>query len=255
MNSIDITYFGRTVSFPDLPRYRKFYALLREGAWEPATFNTLKQHLDRDTIYVDIGGWIGATPFWAAGLARQVIAVEPDPVCLEILNSYAPRYPNVAVIAGALSAEPNVVLHEVDGFGSSETSALDIGQGRTATAEGISVSEIMSHADNGPVFVKIDVEGYEYAAAAEISRFAQYDLRGVQLAVHPQLYEQSLKGNRLIRRLRAVVATWRLSRLFAGSLAAPQSRHYGNAISYCIFGVLLRRIPKHTDFVFLAPQR
>ena len=38
MDSIDITYFGRTVSFPDLPRYRKFYARLKAGAWEPATF-------------------------------------------------------------------------------------------------------------------------------------------------------------------------------------------------------------------------
>ena len=34
MDSIDITYFGRTVAFPDLPRYRKFYARLKAGAWE-----------------------------------------------------------------------------------------------------------------------------------------------------------------------------------------------------------------------------
>ena len=45
----------------------------------------------------------------------------------------------------------------------------------------------MKPAAAGPVFVKIDIEGYEYAAAPEIARFADYDLRGVQLAVHPQL--------------------------------------------------------------------
>ena len=88
MDSIDITYFGRTVSFPDLPRYRKFYARLKAGAWEPATFEVLKENIDSSTVYVDVGGWIGATPFWAAGIAKQVIVVEPDPVCLDILKTF-----------------------------------------------------------------------------------------------------------------------------------------------------------------------
>ena len=252
MDSIDITYFGRTVSFPDLPRYRKFYARLKAGAWEPATFEVLKENLDSSTIYVDVGGWIGATPFWAAGLARQVIVVEPDPVCLEILKTYAPRYPNLTLLEGALATDSEVELHEVEWFGSSESSLLARGNGGATRVKGLRVAEIMKPAGAGPVFVKIDIEGYEYAAAAEIARFGEYELRGVQLAVHPQLLEKSLTGDFLTRRLRTALATWRLGRIFADKLGAARLRHHGSLVRYCLFGVLLKRTPKHTDFVFLA---
>jgi len=252
MDSIDITYFGRTVSFPDLPRYRKFYARLKAGAWEPATFEVLKQNIDSSTIYVDVGGWIGATPFWAAGLAKQVIVVEPDPVCLEILKAYAPRYPNLTLLEGALASDAQVELHEIDGFGSSESSLLAGGEGQATPVRGLAVSEIMKPAGAGPVFVKIDIEGYEYAAASEIARFAEHDLRGVQLAVHPQLLEQTLPGGFLLLRLSTAFATWRLGRIFSRELGTAHPRHYGSLLGYCLFGVLLKRIPKHTDFVFLA---
>ncbi|MBL8907994.1 MAG: FkbM family methyltransferase [Rhizobiales bacterium] len=254
MDSIDITYFGQTVSFPNLPRYRKFYARLEAGAWEPATFEVLRQNIDDVTTYVDVGGWIGATPFWAAGLARQVIVVEPDPVCLEILKHYAPRYPNLTLLDGALATNREVELHGVDEFGSSESSLLESGDGQATRVKGLRVAEIMRPAGPGPVFVKIDIEGYEYAAAKEIARFAEYDLRGVQLAVHPQLLEKTLPGGFLRRRLRTTLATWRLGRIFSGKLGVARPRHYGSLLGYCLFGVLLRRVPKHTDFVFLASR-
>ena len=254
MDSIDITYFGRTVSFPDLPRYRKFYARLKAGTWEPATFEVLKENVDSSTIYVDIGGWIGATPFWAAGQARQVIVVEPDPVCLDILKTYAPRYPNLTLLEGALALDSEVDLHEVDWFGSSESSLLESGGGKATRVKGLRVADIMKSAGSGPIFVKIDIEGYEYAAASEIARFSDYDLRGVQLAVHPQLLEKTLRGSIITRRLRTAIATWRLGRVFAKTLGTARPRHYGSFLGYCLFGVLLKRVPKHTDFVFLAPR-
>jgi FkbM family methyltransferase len=251
MDSIDITYFGRTVSFPDLPCYRKFYDRLRAGAWEPETFDVLKKYIDSSTTYVDIGGWIGATPFWAAKSARQVIIVEPDPVCIDILKASAGKYPNVMLLEGAFATDSEVTLHKVDWFGSSESSLLSTGNAEKTRVKGLNATQIMTKAAVGPVFVKIDIEGYEYAAAAEIDRFAEYDIRGVQLAVHPHLFERALTGNFVLRRLRTAVATWRLGRIFAGKLAAPRTRHHGNLLAYCLFDVLLKRVPKHTDFVFL----
>ena len=112
----------------------------------------------------------------------------------------------------------------------------------------------MKPAGAGPVFVKIDIEGYEYAAASEIGRFADYDLRGVQLAVHPQLLEKTLAGGFLLRRLRTTLATWRLGRIFSEKLGTARPRHHGSLFGYCLFGVLFKRIPKHTDFVFLASR-
>jgi FkbM family methyltransferase len=254
MDSIDITYFGRTVSFPDLPCYRKFYDRLRAGAWEPETFHVLEKYIDSSTTYVDIGGWIGATPFWVAKSARQVIIVEPDPVCIDILKASAGKYPNVTLLEGAFATDSEVTLHNVDWFGSSESSLLSAGNGEKTRVKGLNTTQIMTKATAGPVFVKIDIEGYEYAAAAEIGRFAEYDIHGVQLAVHPHLFERALKGNFVLRRLRTAIATWRLGRIFAGKFAAPRTRHHGNLLAYCLFGVLLKRVPKHTDFVFLPSK-
>src|SRR5690606_20103115 len=116
------------------------------------------------------------------------------------------------------------------------------GEGHATRVKGLRVVDIMKPAGAGPVFVKIDIEGYEYPAASEIARFAQYDLHGVQLAVHPQLLEETLHGNFLSRRLRTAMATWRLGQLFAGKLGTARPRHYGSLIGYCLFGVLLKRV-------------
>ena len=143
MQTIDVKYFGHTISLADLPQYRKFYAKLAAETWEPRTFETLNAALNCDTVYIDIGGWIGVTPFWASRLARAVIAVEPDPACLAILTALAPLYPNVTVIAGALSPEDRVVIHAVDDFGSSETAILAIGDGAERTVKGLGVDEFL----------------------------------------------------------------------------------------------------------------
>jgi hypothetical protein len=67
MKHFDITYHGETVTLADLPEYRKFYAKLASGQWEPRTFRALSDHLGPDVTYVDIGGWIGSRPSGRAG--------------------------------------------------------------------------------------------------------------------------------------------------------------------------------------------
>src|SRR5437764_6687044 len=126
MKAVPVRYFGQTVSLPDLPEYRKFYRKLEAGDWEPHTFRTLGEYLDQQTTYIDVGGWIGVTPFWASHRAKQVIIVEPDPQCRAILRELSPIYPNVILLDGALSPSQSVRINAIDGFGSSETTALDL---------------------------------------------------------------------------------------------------------------------------------
>ena len=84
-------------------------------------------------------------------------------------------------------------------------------------------------------------------------RFADYRLRGVQCALHPALYERSLRGSLLARRVRTLLATLRLVRMRPGLSAAPLGTKYSSVFSYLLFGVLLRAVPKGTDMIF-APQ-
>jgi FkbM family methyltransferase len=247
--TVEIEVFGFPIRLPQLHRYRKFYDKLRAGAWETRTFRVLGAHLDEQTNYVDIGAWIGVTPFWASHIAKSVVAVEPDPQCIEILRQLSPFYPKVTVLEGALSRDPTVLLHAVADFGSSETSALEIGNGPSVVAKGFSIEKIMRRAGAGPVFVKIDIEGYEYEIVGEIAKLRSFDLRGLQCAVHPQLFEKSLKGPLPVRRLKTLLKSRQFRKLLPGYRAVP-GRRYSNFLSFLMFGILLRREPRGTDLVY-----
>jgi FkbM family methyltransferase len=252
VKTVAVRYFGQTIELPDVPEYRKFYRKLAAGEWEPDTFRTLSEYLDKQTVYVDIGGWIGVTPFWASHFAQKVVIVEPDPACQAMLRELCRSYSNITLLDGALSPHAFVTIHPVDGFGSSETTALDLGTDECLRVPGTSVKEIMRHAQNEQIFVKIDIEGYEYEIGDEIAHFAGYRLRAMQIALHPDLYERSLKGNRLARRWRTLFATIKLVRLCRALPAAPSATKYRSVLSYLLFAILFRAHPKGTDMIFKA---
>jgi FkbM family methyltransferase len=252
MKVFDITYYGETVTLADLPEYRKFYGKLADGIWEPRTFRALSDQLGPDVTYIDIGGWIGVTPFWAAKRAKRVIVVEPDPKCRGILKALLPLYPNVTLTECALSPKACLTLNGVDGFGSSETSALAIGGGcPTVTVEGCSMAELLNRARPGPLVVKVDIEGYEYEIADELRRLDADDVKGVQLALHPALYEKSLSGSFLFRRGRTLLATLQLTRLYRRLARAGPVGIFPGLAAYLVGGVALRPCPKGADILFL----
>jgi FkbM family methyltransferase len=252
MQTVDITYAGQTVALPDLPEYAKVYARLANGKWEAHTFEALRRCVNADTVVLDIGAWIGVTPFWAAQIAKQVIAVEPDPKCLEILRALAPRHPNVTVIEAALATGPEVKIHAKGWFGSSGTSALGIGTAGSTTVRGVTMDELLARVEDRPVFAKIDIEGFEFVIPREIAKLRQCALRGVQISLHPRLYEKSLRGPVVLRRIKAIWDTWRLvsylqSQLGSGMLAD------GRALwRYLFYDVLLGTRYRFAEMLFLV---
>ena len=254
MNRVEVRYFGRTVSLPDLPEYRKFYRKLEAGAWEPDTFRLLEAKLDRSTVYIDVGGWIGVTPLWASHIAKHVVVVEPDPKCRVILRELIRPYANITLLEGALSPAKVVRLRAIDGFGSSETTALDIGTGETCEIAGISVDEVMRHACGSEAVVKIDIEGYEYQIVSELMRFASHPVKALQMAVHPALYERTRRVPRPFARPLTLFATYRLVRSFRGLSGRPLRAKYRSVLTYLLSGILLRITPRGADILFTPRQ-
>src|SRR5450432_1471861 len=83
-----ITYFGRSVTFPHLPDHAAFFEKLAAERWDGGgLFRFLSRYVDEKTTYIDVGAWLGVSPFWAAQRAKSVIAVEPDPVCIRALRA------------------------------------------------------------------------------------------------------------------------------------------------------------------------
>lgn len=246
----EIACFGETLTLADRPEYRKFYAKLAAGSWEPHTFQSLRRVLTPDTVYLDIGAWIGVTPFWASRIARRVIAVEPDPACREILKSLLPLYPNVTLLEGALSPHSKVTIHAVDGFGSSETSILDVGGEEAVEVAGLTAESLLTAAGAGPLAVKIDIEGYEYEIVDELARLAAAGPRALQIAIHPQLYEKSLKLPPALARPRTIARTLAIYRALRGHFRRAKVRKYGGLPTYIVGGLAFRREPRPTDWSF-----
>jgi FkbM family methyltransferase len=249
-DTVDLTYAGETVTLADDPDYRKFYGKLTVGTWEPHTFAELRRWLTPETTYLDIGAWIGVTPFWASRIARQVIAVEPDPKCRAILKSLLPLYSNVTLLEGALSPNERVTVHAVDGFGSSETSILAIGDGGAVDVPGLTPRKLLEAAGAGPLVVKIDIEGYEFEIVEELAKLAAGKVRGLRIAVHPQLFEKSRKRPKPLIRWRTISRTIALFRALKGHLPRTGVRKYRSFPTYVLGGLLFRRRPRATDWSF-----
>jgi hypothetical protein len=116
------------------------------------------------------------------------------------------------------------------------------------------MTDLLHRAGPGPLVVKIDIEGYEYEIMDELKRLDSDDVKGIQLAVHPALYEKSLGGPFLIRRCKTLLATLRLARLYRRlERAAPVGMFPGLA-AYLVQGVALRPSPKGADVLFLNPR-
>lgn len=96
-----------------------FWRKVRKGKWEPETFEVLSQSLKPESVYCDVGTWIGPTVLYAAKHCRQVICFEPDPLAYKHLttNLHANNIRNVDSYNVALAKGTGV--YQMGSFGSS----------------------------------------------------------------------------------------------------------------------------------------
>ncbi len=98
-----------------------FWAEYDDGKWEPATHQAIDDYVTPGSTYVDVGAWIGPTVLWAAPRAGRIIAVEPDPIAVELLIQNLAEYDNVEIVVGAIADHTGVaeLAPHGEGFGSS----------------------------------------------------------------------------------------------------------------------------------------
>lgn len=190
-----IEYYGHSVTFPDMPERDQFLSKLKEGRWEADLFEFMDQHIDADTVAIDVGAWIGVTPFWAAQKARKVIAVDPDPYCCRVLREMrAMNSLPVTVIEGALAADIKLRVGAFQAFGDSQTSALYASRQESIEVEGIHLSRLVDAAEGSPIFLKIDIEGYEFSIIDQLAELDPNQVRAISLSIHPTHYARALPG-------------------------------------------------------------
>jgi len=130
----------------------------------------LERFIDKETVFVDVGAYIGFYTVWACRRVEKVVAVEPNPPALAYLraNVALNNCGNVAVVPKAASDEKGVVELKVPKpalAGHIPTTASIVWRHREALSfhvEADILDSIVEEAAGGEAdIVKIDVEGAE----------------------------------------------------------------------------------------------
>lgn len=150
-----------------------FWSRVSAGAWEPGALGAISAHVGPQSVFLDLGAWVGPTTLLAARLGARCIAVEADPQALTELRCNLAVNPDLAprvtVIGRAVSAAAGpVTLAARRKPGDSMSSVLLAGQtdARRTTwdADAVTPAELaaLTGADV-PLFIKLDIEGGEFA--------------------------------------------------------------------------------------------
>lgn len=199
-----------------VPGQDGFWARAGRGEWEPQTLTAIREAARPGTVFLDVGAWIGATALLAAACGARVVALEPDPAARAQLLANLALNPALAasirVIDRALASSTDPVLMGPGRkAGDSMSSALHADGPGAWTADAITVAglEEMLPPD-ASLLMKVDIEGGEYAVAADLARLARRRGATVLLSLHPGILARA-RGETAYRS-----ATVSLAQAFAG---------------------------------------
>src|SRR4051812_21446116 len=94
------------------PYFYDQWKKIEQGELEPFTYKVFDEYIDKDTVYYDLGAYIGTTCLYAAQNAKQAFAFEPDPVAFEMLKSNTeanPQIDNLKIHPYAIGAKEGTV--------------------------------------------------------------------------------------------------------------------------------------------------
>jgi FkbM family methyltransferase len=195
--------------------FEPFWTYFSHGLWEIDTLEMISSISSEDTIFLDIGGWIGPTALWAAFKQSTVIAFEPDPIALKALRLNLELNP---VLKDRIKIVPAAVARcggDLDLFaarpGLSETSVfskVDRSDGTKIFGNKITVPTIdlaqfirdLSPHEN-KIFIKMDIEGAEFHVLPHIADIIQkYDVF-LSATLHPHNIVENTPDETMAARL------------------------------------------------------
>lgn len=98
---------GHSVAPAELQPYAisAYWFWVKRGQWELGTLFVFRNILDRDTVVVDFGAWVGPTVLYAAAFAGEVWGIEAD------ATAYSEMVRNVAANAGVSNPATSDNIH------------------------------------------------------------------------------------------------------------------------------------------------
>ncbi len=154
------------------PWFAHFWDYVEDGGWEPYTFTILDKLLTKETIYIDIGAWVGPTVLYASRLCKQCYAIEPDLVSYQQLcsNITANSIQNIITLNEAILDYDGIVTLGSKELGDSMTRIGNANNSFQVPCQTLG-SFVGKHNIIGPMFIKMDIEGAEELALKSIEFF------------------------------------------------------------------------------------
>lgn len=211
------------------PDHLGFWHDVSRGRWEPQTFRFLDQSLDSDSVFADIGAWIGPTTLYAARRCRQVYCFEPDPEAYRYLlwNLELNAQGNAVPFQVALGAECGMKpLWGAAGRLGTSRSSLLAPPGRAEVARevcSVRWEDWLKVARPERIdCIKMDIEGGEFELLPAMRDYLSAAAPTLHLSLHTGSLPERERESRLdeIVDLLRLYPTWRSE---AGELMTPDS--------------------------------
>jgi FkbM family methyltransferase len=184
-----------------------FWRIVNKGGFEPHFFNILDDYLSGESVYCDIGSWIGPTVMYASRKCKQVFSFEPDSIAHKFLlqNIYLNKLHNVTTFNLAIAGFDGIIKMASHGgsLGDSMTSMVNIDPEKKSFDAICKTWETWLKENNHPKidFLKMDIEGGEFDQVVEMKDFFKEQKPIFHLSTHSlflTLEERKIKMEKLI---------------------------------------------------------
>lgn len=173
------------------PYHFRFWRMVNQNKWENDTFGVLDRYLQPNSIYLDVGAWIGPTVLYTAQRCQTVYCIEPDYTAYRYLlwNLDLNRIHNVQPFNVALTETTGMrqMAAPKDRFGDSSTSLVRQRPGNsTIQVFGMGWADWLK-AIRPATFdlIKIDIEGGEFSLIPAMRDYLAAYKPPLYLSLHP----------------------------------------------------------------------
>jgi FkbM family methyltransferase len=209
------------------PDHIGFWRDVSRGRWEPATFRFLERSLGPDSVFADVGAWIGPTTLFAARRSRLVYGFEPDHDAYRyfLWNLRLNALANVVPMNAALGAETGMRrLYGAGGrLGTSQSSLLAAADQPSMPVLSIAWRDWLEIAKPGRIdCIKMDIEGGEFELLPAMRAQLEAERPALHLSLHAGRLPERERKERLAEVLDPlrVYPSWRNE---AGEPVTPEA--------------------------------
>jgi FkbM family methyltransferase len=140
-----------------------FWGAFAGGSWENHLLDHIANMYPGSLLY-DVGAWIGPISMWAASFGIRVVAFEPDPAALSVLQEHISvnNLDSLVTIVpiGITAVSGKFTLNTQDGGGDSQSSMARTNMPDSIEVDGKSLLDCFD-IYGVPNLIKMDVEGGE----------------------------------------------------------------------------------------------